>query len=82
MLPPAPVTSTTRLRIVPPTIVLVELHRLAAEEVLDRDLADPRQVHLVADDLVDARDDLGVEPGVAAQLGDAADLAARTRSRS
>ena len=56
MLPPAPVTSTTRLRTAGTDDVLVELHGLAAEQVLDRDLADPRQVDLLADDLVDARE--------------------------
>ena len=54
--------------------ILVERDGLAAEKVLDRDLSDARQVHLVADDLVDAGNDLGLEASVATELGDATDL--------
>jgi hypothetical protein len=62
--------------------LFVELHRLAAEQVFDADLAHARHVHLVAHDLVDAGDDLRLEVRVAAQLGDAADVGAgRIRDR-
>src|SRR5207302_91220 len=62
--------------------LVIELDRLAAEEVLDRDLANACEADVVADDLVDAGDDLGVETGLAAQHRDATDIGAgRIRDR-
>ena len=81
MLPPAPVTRTTRFRMTAEIAVHLEHHRLAAEEVLDADVADAREVHLSADDLVDAGDDLRGEPRRVAELLDAADLRRPARWR-
>src|SRR5690606_7763732 len=58
-------------------LALLELHRLAPEQVLDREVADARQVHLAADDLVDPGDDLGGEPLGPAEIADPADRLGR-----
>ena len=47
--------------------------RLAAQQVLDGDVADAGEIHPAADDLVEPGDDLDVELRAAAQLGDPAD---------
>jgi hypothetical protein len=59
--PPAPVTSTVRSR----TSCLdrggVELDGFASQQVLDPDGAQPRELDLAADQLVDAGDDLRLD---------------------
>ena len=79
MLPPAPVTSTTLSGDEGADRVLVELHGLAAEQVLDGDVADLGDVDPPAEDLVEAGDDLDLSSAVLGQLHDPADRPGRAR---
>ena len=57
MEPPAPVTMTTLPAEELPDLRLVEGDRLPAEQVLDLDVADPGDLDLPLEDVVEARDD-------------------------
>jgi hypothetical protein len=52
---------------------VVELDRFAAQQVRDADVANPGQVDLATDDLVDPGDDLGRDAGLVTSVDDLPD---------